>query len=110
MQIKKGYSYVQTVGKALDVKRGDTVKRFSGLEARFIDYRSTGMPLYEELQQALPQLNWQGYEKAEFGKPLPATATEPGPPVLEFILGQDDLVVRDSTAEVLRSYPSYNFV
>ena len=104
-QIKNGYSYARTVGEAKEVKRGDKVKRFSGLEARFYDYRGTGEQLYDEVQQALPQLSWLGYEKAQAGKNISESTTASGHPMLLFILGQDGLVVRDSSNGVLHSYP-----
>lgn len=62
-RIKSGYSYATIVSKDEDLKPGQEVRRFSGLQARMQDNTNAGRALYAELQTALPHLEWLGYSQ-----------------------------------------------
>ncbi len=102
-RVKGGYSYTQPVGKGEKIQRGDQVRRFAGVPAAFWDYTGRGETYFEELQQALPDLEWQGYAAAQANRP--ATPTAPAADAgLIFVYTDDSLTVHGAGFQVIRSY------
>ncbi|MDA3807189.1 MAG: VCBS repeat-containing protein, partial [Thiomicrorhabdus sp.] len=90
-QVKSGYSYVKLLSAGITPKKGDRVKRFEQTPTRF---KST-MPankLAEELQLALPHLNW-------------LSKSDKTNPELVFLLADDSLKVLNAAGAELKSYP-----
>lgn len=91
----------QRKAQGADIKRGDRVRRYAGIDSVFLDHTGEGEPLYRQLRNALPQLQWQGYSKA------PANAAQPllSADGLVFELTQKGLAVRDAESQLIKFYP-----
>jgi hypothetical protein len=103
-RIKKGFSFVQPVGKSKDIKRGDPIRRYGNLPAIFWDYTGQGQSFFIQLQQALPDLKWLDYEKAQSARPRQPAANSETRNSLTFILTGSGVEVRDPEFRVIRSY------
>jgi hypothetical protein len=103
-RLKTGFSFARPIGDAAAVQRGDLIRSYYSLPAIFWDYSSTGRPLFEQLQSALPDLKWQDYESAQRSKP--AKPGRPSTGALTFILTPEGMEVRDPEFTVLKYYPA----
>ncbi len=90
-QVKSGYSYVKPLHKGVTPQKGDRVKRFEQIPARFVSTLPAS-PLAEELKLALPQLHW-------------LNNSDQTNPELIFSLTADSLTVTNSAGAELKSYP-----
>ena len=59
-QIKSGFSLTRPLSGAPTIADGDLVRRFALLTAAFQGPAPQSKALYEELREALPELEWQG--------------------------------------------------
>jgi hypothetical protein len=103
-RVKSGYSYARPLGDLKALAKGDVIKRYENIKAGFWDYNGDGEPLFADLRDALPGLEWQSYaaaqaQRPEMPKPLPG-----GDPPLIFLLRQGQLEVRGSMFQVLASF------
>ncbi len=98
VRMEKDYSFARPVGKTKGVKRGDLIRRWANIKAKFIDETGKGKSLYLKIRDALSFLKWQGYEK---GAKNPAKIDEP---LLVFILKKDTLEIRDNESAVIGIY------
>jgi hypothetical protein len=105
-RVKAGYSYVNVLKSEGELKAGDEIKRFAGLNAIFWDYTGQGEPVFTDLQAALPELDWESYVAAQEGRPQ---TPEPQPGMdagLVFVLTDQGLAVKDSSFQPIRFYRS----
>jgi hypothetical protein len=103
-RVKAGYSQCRALGKAPDLRRGDTVRRFLNIDALFWDYTGKGEPYFEELLVTLPQLQWQSYRATQERRP--AAPSQVASAALYFILTGQGLEVRAPDFSLLHSYPA----
>lgn len=99
-KVKSDYSHAEPLTGADYAIKGAMVNRFSGLRALFIDKKGNGEKLYVQLQEALNNLDWQGY--------LPANANQtteilPAADLL-FSYRPERLEVLDTTGRIIHSY------
>lgn len=104
-RVKSGYSYARPLDQTPALARGDQLRRFEQLPARFWDYSGQGEGLYQALRTALPGLEWQTYAAAQAQRPEPPRG--PGGKVasLIFVLDDQGLSVKDGAFAPLRFYP-----
>lgn len=99
-RLRSGYSETTPLVTTDAAKVGARVRRFSEVEALFLDPQGSHAALYPILQSSLPQLRWLGY----FTTPpaLPQTGRTP-----RLILTADSgiLELRESSSGLLRRYP-----
>ena len=103
-RIKPGFSFARPVGATQKIARGDPIRRYSNLSAVFWDYTGQEQAFFLQLQQGLPDLKWQDYQKAQISRPPKPTASSATPQALTFILSAGSIEVRDPDFTVLRTY------
>lgn len=104
-RIRDGFSHARPIkAPATTVRRGDQVRRFGAIPARFWDYSGDGEPLFGELRDALPALEWGDYASDQARRPKSPAAAKDGNALL-FVLRDDQLEVRDPNFQNLYTYP-----
>ncbi len=93
-QVKSGYSYAKPLSADIAPKKGDQIKRFEQTPTRFQSAESDNI-LAQELQLALPHLNWLG--------DTDKTASE-----LIFVLIDNNLKITNSAGVELKRYQYRN--
>jgi hypothetical protein len=101
---KKGYSFVRPLRKPADIKAGDPISRFEHVPARLWDYTGKGRDFADQLQIALPGLDWQDYEIAQQSRPDELSPPLDKTDTLVFILTDQSLEVRGPNFRVLHFY------
>lgn len=104
-RITEGFSFARPLTKTADIKPGDPIRRFSALKAVFWDYTDRNRTLHNQLQKALPDLNWQDYQAAQEGRPARPEALSGAKDALLFIVTADTLEVRDAGFDLIHAYP-----
>lgn len=104
-RVKSGYSYARPLDQTPALARGDQLRRFEQLPARFWDYTGQGEGLYAALRTALPGLEWQTYAAAQALRPDPPRAPGGKVATLIFVLDDQGLSVKDGAFAPLRFYP-----
>lgn len=103
--VMKGYARARILGNGEDINRGDVISRFNGIDAEFRDCGGHSEMLFNQLRYALPHLNWRNGSTSLKNKPLeddvPASDKKPA---LYFIMGQNNLEVRDQNFVIIHSY------
>ncbi len=97
-QMKSGFSVARPLTEPADIATGDIVRRFALLTAVFQGPPGQGKELYEELREALPELEWQGLFSA--GERSGAGAR----PDLLFALEGGELRLLDREGHPLRAW------
>ena len=105
-RLEKGYSYARILGKAKEIKRGDSIRRYDNIPALFWDYSGKGESFFLQLRDALPNLKWQDYAAAQTVKPKVPAASGVDGPTMFFILKLTGLEVRDSEFQIIHNYES----
>ena len=97
-QIKSGFSLARPLSGAATIADGDLVRRFALLTAAFQGPAPQSKALYEELREALPELEWQGLFSAgeRSGSSLKTD--------LVFILENKELRLLDREGHPLRAW------
>jgi hypothetical protein len=90
-QIKSGYSYARLLYSDSIPQKGNQIRRFVHVPARFLAKQGNGEELYRELKNRLPQLKWLHQGSAE-------------EPLLLFTLEDNTLSVTTSSGILLHSY------
>jgi hypothetical protein len=103
-RIKPGYSFVRPLAKAANIKRGDTIRRYTNLPAVLWDYTGNGRSFFTQLQQTLHDLKWQDYETAQSNKPARPQPIPKNKDTIVFILTDRGVEVRDPEFFLLHSY------
>jgi hypothetical protein len=103
-RLKSGYSYARALGKAIDLKKGDPIRRYENLNTIFWDYTGQGRPFFVRLQSALPGLKWQDYDAAQRLRPQQLVPHPDKGTSLFFILTNKGIEVRDPQFYVLHEY------
>jgi hypothetical protein len=106
-QVGTGYSYARILGDASGVERGDTVQRYEKIAALLWDYRrhgNDGEVFFTAMKEALPRLNWQGYQMSQQERPQSPALLQEGDAQLYFILEAGTLNVRGPDFELIHSY------
>lgn len=97
-QMKSGFSVARPLTEPADIAIGDVIRRFALLTAAFQGPAGEGKALYEELREALPELEWQGYFPS-------GEKTGGGPRAdLVFALGNGELRLLDRGGRPLRTW------
>lgn len=104
-RVRSGYAYARPLGEGGSFDRGDKIRRFEHLDARFFDYAGAGEAIYENLKQALPALRWVGYAADQTARPEPLKSFKSPTPSLVFVHLQGQLEARDGDMTLLASYP-----
>jgi hypothetical protein len=97
-RMKSGFSVARPVSESANVAKGDIVRRFAHLTAVFRGPAEQGKALYEDLREALPELEWQGLFSAgeqSGGKPRAD---------LVFTLERNELRMLDREGNPLRTW------
>lgn len=97
-RMKSGFSVARPVSGPANIANGDIVRRFAYLKAAFRGHTAQDKALYEQLQEALPELEWQG---------LFPPGEKPGgktPADLVFTLENDELQLLDREGQSLRTW------
>ncbi|ABA90356.1 hypothetical protein Pcar_3121 [Syntrophotalea carbinolica DSM 2380] len=103
-RIKDGFSHTKAISSHSAIKRGDSIRRYSGLRAAFWDYTGKAEGFFSSLKAALPALNWQDFAAAQAEKPArPGAATTAAD--LLVVATRDGITVRDANFKVVRAYP-----
>jgi hypothetical protein len=103
-RLKQGYSYARLLEKGAEIKPGDPIRRFENLPAIIWDYAGDGRVFSDQLQSALPGLEWRDYDSAQLTKPE-APLLPPGQSTaIYFILTDSGIEVRGPKFVVLRKY------
>lgn len=103
-RIDSGFSWTQPLAPVTGIERGDGIRRYGGIAAVFRDYTGTGEPLYGQLKNALPNLEWQGYTLVTGDSKNRQRSNENTPLIFE--LQQKGLAVRDGKSQLLQFYPN----
>jgi hypothetical protein len=103
-RIKPGYSFTRPLGKAVNIKRGDPIRRYNNLPAMLWDYTEKGRSFFTQLQQTLPDLKWQDYETTQSNKPARPQPIPENKDTIVFILTDRGVEVRDPEFFLLQSY------
>ncbi len=98
VRMDNDYSFARPVGKIKSAKRGDLIKRWANIKAKFIDKTGEGKPLYLKVRDALPFLKWEGYEKGA------KSSAEIDDPLLIFILKKNTLEIKDNESYLIGTY------
>jgi hypothetical protein len=101
---KIGYSFGRPLGKPADIKAGDPIRRFEHMPARLWDYTGKGRDFADQLQIALPGLNWQDYDRAQKSRPDELSSPRDKPDTLVFVLTHQGLEVRGPNFRILHVY------
>ncbi len=101
-KIKSGYSYATIIKEDGELKPGLPVRSYAGLTARMLDTSNQGRAIYNDLQAAVPHLEWVSYASAE-----KAAVSS-----VDLLFRYDDtgLTVLDSENSPLRFYPTQQSV
>ena len=91
-RLKSGYSYVQKIGGDGEVNKGDRIKRFDAIPARFSDTSNVDPGLKAELQSKLNRLDWLSDQSSTN-------------PLLIFERNPNSLQVKNYDGTSLFSYP-----
>ena len=91
-RIKSGYSYARRIGGEAEITKGDKIKRFEGVPARFTDLTGQAQNLKVELQQQLTALDW-------------LSETSNVEPLITFERTADRLLVKGQDGRVVLNYP-----
>jgi len=97
-QMKSGFSVARRLSGTAKIAQGDIVRRFALLKAAFQGPAGPSKALYEELRDALPELEWQGL--------FPA-GEQPGGEAradLVFTLEKEELRLLDREGHSLRAW------
>ena len=89
-QIKSGYSYAKLLSTGITPEKGDQIKRFEQVPARF-EASQSDSKLAAELKEGLPQLHWLNPEGDET-------------PLLIFALAGNSLTVKTSHGGVVKTF------
>jgi len=98
-QMKSGFSLARPLSGAAAIADGDLVRRFAFLTAAFLGPAPQSKALYEELREALPELEWQGLFSAG-ERPANSLKTD-----LVFTLENKELRLLDREGQTLRTWP-----
>lgn len=103
-RVRSGYSYAAPVGDAAAIQRGDAIRRYEHLSALFWDYAGQGEEFFQQLRDALPVLDWQGYEAAQAQRPAAIEAPLKFGAHLAFVARPGALDVVGPGGQVFHSY------
>ncbi len=103
-RLKQGYSYARLLDKSAEIKSGDPIRRFENLPAIVWDYTGDGRVFSDQLQSALPGLEWQDYDSAQLTKPETLLLPPGQSSTVYFILKDSGIEVRGPKFLVLYKY------
>lgn len=103
-RLKQGYSYARLLEKSAEIKSGDPIRRFENLPAIIWDYTGDGRVFYNQLQSAVPGLEWQDYDSAQLTKPDTLLLPPGQSSTVYFILTDSGIEVRGPKFVVLHKY------
>lgn len=104
-KVDKGFSLASPVLEDESFARGDAIRRFYKIPARFWDYAGSGEPLYLQLKDQLADLEWSAYSEAQASRPAEPGALRADRAALLFVLTKSQtLEIRDNRFELLHSY------
>jgi hypothetical protein len=103
-RLKQGYSYARILEKSANIKPGDPIRRFENLPAITWDYTENGRAFFDQLQSALPGLEWQDYDSAQLTKPEKLLLPPGQSASIYFILTDSGIEVRGPKFLVLHKY------
>jgi len=98
-RVKSGYSYARQLGDAENIERGDAVKLYEHVPARFLDATGRARGEYDQLQVLLGGLDWLPYQTVAADE-----ASIEGFSGLTFVRTAERLEVRGVSSAVLRTY------
>lgn len=103
-RVQEGYSFARLLGKSVEIKRGDPVRRYAGMSAALWDYTGKGETFFFQLRDQLPSLKWQEYSTSQTNKPdQPGAPTKDGPNLI-FILTSGGVEARDAEFQLIHTY------
>ncbi|MCE5274284.1 MAG: hypothetical protein LLG43_04005 [Deltaproteobacteria bacterium] len=105
-QVQEGYSMAKILNGAADIRRGDVIRRYKGIDAVFWDCEGQSEQLYKGLRSSLPHLNWCEYVSGQPDKPIEKKCAPGKRIALYFIAERGSLEVRGPDFMVVHSYPA----
>jgi hypothetical protein len=103
-RLKQGYSYARLLEKSTEIKPGDPIRRFENLPAIIWDYTGGGRVFSDQLQSALPGLEWRDYDSGQLTKPQKLLLPPGQSATIYFILTDSGIEVRGPEFVVLHKY------
>ncbi len=104
IRIKSGYSFARALGKAEEIKKGDSIRRYESLRAFFWDHTGKGRSFFVQLQSALPALKWQDYDEAQRSRLQKARPAPEEYDSLFFMLTDRGVEVQGPDSSVIHTY------
>jgi hypothetical protein len=103
-RLQSGYSFARPLGKSIEIKRGDPIRRYANMSATLWDYTGKGETFFFQLRDQLSDLKWEDYQASQKNRPERPRALKATEPNLIFILTSSGMEVRDSEFQLIHSY------